>query len=94
MSDNLRRSRAVCHALTHAYPVAPHGNLARHLLTLATLLSGIVGSRSTQLPTMATKVPAGPKPESRVKHLAHWLGNTHILEEVYFLPYADLLLPH
>jgi len=94
MSDNLRRYRAICHALTQAYPVAPQGNLARHLMTLAALISGIVGSRSTQLPTIATKVPNGTKPESRVKRFARWLGNANILEEVYFLPYADILLHH
>ncbi len=85
MSDNLRRYRAICHALTQAYPVAPQGNLARHLTTLAALISGMVGSRSTQLPTIATKVPDGTKPESRVKRFARWLDNDHILEEVYFL---------
>jgi len=53
-----------------------------------------VGSRSTQLPTIATKVPAGTKPESRVKRFARWLGNDDILEEVYFLPYAAILLSH
>jgi hypothetical protein len=94
MSDNLRRYRAICHALTQAYPVAPQGHLARHLMTLAALMSGIVGGRSTPLPTMATKVPSGTKPESRVKRLARWRGNATILEEVYFLPYADILLHH
>src|SRR6266699_5414787 len=94
MSDNLRRYRAICQALKQAYPVAPQGNLARHLTTLAALISGMVGSRSTQLPTIATKVPAGTKPESRVKRFARWLGNDDILEEVYFLPYAAILLSH
>src|SRR5262244_4246682 len=94
MSDNLRRYRAICHALTHAYPTPPTGHFARHVQTLAALISGIVGSRSTQLPTIATKVPNGTKPESRVKRFARWLGNANILEEVYFLPYADILLHH
>ena len=94
MSDNLRRYRAICHALTQAYPVAPQGNLARHLTTLAALISGMVGSRSTQLPPIATKVPDGTKPESRVKRFARWLGNDDILEEGYFLPYAAILLSH
>jgi hypothetical protein len=62
--------------------------------TLAALISGIVGSKSTQLPHIATKVPAGAKPESRVKRLTRWLDNERILEEVYFLPYAALLLTH
>jgi hypothetical protein len=92
MSDNLRRYRAIRDALMHAYPTPPTGNFARHVQTLAALISGIVGSKSTQLPTIATKVPDGTKPESRVKRFARWVDNAHILEEVYFLPCADVLL--
>jgi hypothetical protein len=64
------------------------------LITLAALISGIVGSKSTQLPHIAAKVPNGTKPESRVKRFARWFDNDHVLEEVYFLPYADVLLHH
>jgi Transposase DDE domain len=94
MSDNLRRYRAIRHALAQCYPTSSQGNFARHLNTLAALISGIVGSKSTQLPHIATKVPDGTKPESRVKRFARWCDNAHILEEVYFLPYADVLLRH
>src|SRR6267142_5702166 len=94
MSDNLRRYRAICHALTQAYPTPPTGPFARHVQTLAALISGIVGGQSTQLPTIATKVPDGSKPESRVKRFARWLDNARILEEVYFLPYVEILLAH
>src|SRR2546429_4937658 len=94
MSDNLRRYRAIRDALTQCYPGQPSGTVARHLNTLAALISGIVGSKSTQLPTIATKVPDGTKPESRVKRFARWFDNAHILEEVYFLPYAEVLLRH
>ena len=94
MSDNLHRYRAIRNALKQAYPAQPQGNLARHLNTLAALISGIVGSKSSQLPHIATKVPDGTKPESRVKRFTRWLDNDHILEEVYFLPYADVLLRH
>jgi Transposase DDE domain len=94
MSDNLRRYRAIREALTQCYPGQPSGTVARHLITLAALISGIVGSKSTQLPHMAAKVPNGTKPESRVKRFARWLDNAHILEEVYFLPYAEILLQH
>jgi len=51
-----------------------------------------VGSKSTQLPSVATKIPDGTKPESRVKRLTRWLNNEHIVEEVYFVPYVELLL--
>jgi len=94
MSDNLRRYHAIRNALTQASPTQPTGNLARHLNTLAALISGIVGSKSTQLPNIAAKVPNGTKPESRVKRFARWFDNDHILEEGYFLPYADILLRH
>ena len=85
---------AIRNALTQASPTQPTGNLARHLNTLAALISGIVGSKSTQLPNIAAKVPNGTKPESRVKRFARWFDNDHILEEGYFLPYADILLRH
>ena len=58
------------------------------------MISGIVASKSTQLPKVAAKVPNGAKPESRVKRFARWLDNARILEEVYFLPYAEILLAH
>ena len=92
MSDNLRRSRAICNALTQAYPTPPTGQFARHVHTLAALRSGIVGGKSTQLPHIATKVPDGSQPESRVKRFARWLDNARILEERYFLPYAEIFL--
>src|ERR671938_1167977 len=92
MSDNLRQYRAIRKALRQAYPGEPQGRCARHLATLAALISGIVASKSTQLPKVAAKVPDGAKPESRVKRFTRWLDNERILEEVYFLPYVELLL--
>jgi hypothetical protein len=94
MSDNLRRYRAIREALTQWYPGQPSGTVARHLSTLAALISGIVGGKSTQLPHIATKVPDGTKPESRVKRFTRWLDNDRIVEEMSFLPYADVLLRH
>ena len=91
MSNNLRRYRAIQDALIQWYPDQPTGSVARHLTTLAALISGIVGSKSTQLPSVATTIPDGPKPESRVKRLTRWLDNARILEEVYFLPSVDSL---
>ena len=92
MSDNLRRYRARRDALTPWYPGQPTGTVARHLTTLAALISGIVGSKSPQLPSIATKIPDGATPESRVKRLTRWLDNARILEEVSFFPYVDQLL--
>jgi hypothetical protein len=90
--DNLRRYRAVLAALRQAYPVPPRGNLARHLNTLAWLISGIVGSRRTNYPEIAQKCPDGNRPESRVKHFSRWVNNEQIDTETYFAPYVVSLL--
>ena len=94
MSDNLRRYRAIRDAFTQGYPGKPTGTVARHLTTLAALISGIVGSKRTQLPSVATNIPDGTKPESRVKRLPRWLDNERILEELSFVPDAEILVAH
>ncbi len=71
--------------------------MASHLNTLAAMISGIVGSRSTNLPAIASKVPGGPKgpntkSESRVKRFERWLRNKAVENETYFLPFAEALL--
>jgi Transposase DDE domain len=92
MSDNLRRYRAIRRALTQCYPGEMSGRMAQHLTTLAAFISGIVGSKSSQLPSIATKIADQSKLESRVKRLSRWLDNEHVKEEIYFLPYAEMLL--
>ena len=92
MSDNLRRYRAIRRALTQCYPGEMSSRMAQHVTTLAALISGIVGSKSSQLSRIATKIADQAKAESRVKRLSRWLDNEHIKEEIYFLPYAEMLL--
>lgn len=92
MSDNHRRYRAIRESLTQCYPGELSGRMAQHLTILAAFISGIVASKSSQLPSIATKIADRAKPESRVKRLSRWLDNEHIKEEIYFLPYAELLL--
>jgi hypothetical protein len=87
MSDNLRRYRAIRDALTQWYPGQPTGSIARHLTMLAALISGIVGSKSTQLPSIATKIPDGARPESRVKRLTRWLDNERVVFQKWRWPY-------
>jgi hypothetical protein len=94
MSDNLRRYRVIREALIQGYPGQPTGIVARHLTTLAALISGIVGSQSTQLPKVATHIPDGAKPASRIKRFARWVDNAHITAERYFVPYAEVMLAH
>jgi hypothetical protein len=92
MSDNLRRYRTIRTAIKELYPGEPRGNQARHLNTLAALISGIVGSKSTNLPAIAGKVPDWTKRESRVKRFSRWVQNERIDAAVYFLPYVEALL--
>jgi hypothetical protein len=92
VSDNRRRFRAIRDGLRRLYPVEPKGNFARHLNTLAGLISGIVGSRRVNLPAIAAKVPDGTKKESRVKRFARWVNNDQVSTDLYFLPFAEALL--
>ena len=92
MSDNLRRYHSIREALRQCYPGEMSGRMAQHLTTLAAFISGIVGSKSSQMPRIATKIADRAKPESRVKRLSRWLGNEEMKEEIYFLPYAEILL--
>jgi hypothetical protein len=92
MSDNHRRYRAIHEALTQCYPGEISGRMAQHLTVLAAFISGIVGSKSSQLPSIATKIADRAQPESRVKRLSRWLKNNEVKEEIYFLPYAEMLL--
>ena len=86
MSDNLRQYRAIREALLQGYPGQPPGQRARHVVTLAALLSGMVASKSTPWPKIASQVPNGTQPESRVKRFARWMDNDTITAQWYFLP--------
>ncbi len=90
--DNFHRYQAVRKALKQFYPGEPSGNVARHLNTLAWMISGIVGSKRTNYPEIAKKAPNGTKPTSRVKRFTRWVNNERIDFETYFAPYVVALL--
>jgi DDE family transposase len=92
MSDSLRRYRAIRDALLQLYPTTLTARQARHLTTLAALISGIVGSRQTQLPAIASKLPDCTKRESRIKRFQRWVTNPNVTAEHYFLPFAQALI--
>ena len=64
MSHNLRRYRATERTLRQLYSTEPKRNVARQLNPLCRLVSGIVGSKRTNLPAIAGKVPHRAKKES------------------------------
>lgn len=90
--DNYRRYQVVKQALKQFYPNEPSGNLARHLNTMAWMVSGIVGSKRTSYSEIAKKAPNGTKPTSRAKRFSRWVNNERVDFETYFAPYAVGLL--
>jgi hypothetical protein len=94
MSDSRRTYRAIKKAILQLYPTPPQGNLARHLTTLVGLVSGIVLSRSCQLPKIASKVPGEVHPDSRTKQFSRWVNNEAVTFDLYFLPFVKPLLAH
>jgi len=92
VSDSRRTYRAIKRAILQLYPTRPQGNLARHLSTLVGLVSGIVLSKSCQLPKIASKVPGEVHPDSRTKQFSRWVNNDAITFDLYFLPFLEPLL--
>ena len=91
MSDNHRRYFAIHCALTRLCPNAK-GHAARHLRTLTALICGIVGSKKTQLPAIASKTPGPAKRQSRITTFERWIKNKAITVERYYLPYIRAFL--
>jgi len=92
MSDSRRVYRAVKKAILSQYPTKPKGNLVRHLDTLVGMVSGIVLSKSSQLPKIASKIPGEVHPDSRVKQMSRWVNNEAITFGLYFLPFVEIWL--
>jgi hypothetical protein len=92
MSDNLRRYLAIRDALRQWYPGNLNGHQARHLITLAMLISGIVGSQHTHLDKVAAQVPDGAKPASRAKRFARWIANDGLTASISYVPFAEMVL--
>jgi hypothetical protein len=92
MSDSRRTYRAIKKAILQLYPSQPQGNLARHMTTLVGLVSGIVLSKSCQLPKIASQVPGEVHPDSRTKQFSRWINNEAVTFDLYFLPFLEPLL--
>ena len=91
MSDNLRRYRAIKHQLLQLCPDAK-GRQLQYLSVLAGLISGIVGSRHTALPNVASKIVDDTKLTSRVKRLSRLIQNEHFEPQAVYLPFAQALV--
>jgi len=92
MSENIRRFKIILSSLKKLSPAPPTGNYARRLTTLAYLIAGTIGSRSCQLPVIATKVIDHRLADSKIKSFSRWIANGHVSLQGYFLPFVQALL--
>jgi hypothetical protein len=94
MSDSRQQYRAIKRAMKQLYPGEPRGNLARHLETLVFMISGIIASKSCQLPKIASRVPGSVHPDSRTKQLSRWVQNDNVTFGLYSrsVPFVQPLL--
>lgn len=92
MSDNRRIYRHIMSSLRQLYPKQLTGNQARHLNTLAGMITGIVQSKSCHFEAMARKAPDHSKPTSRAKRFTRYVQNKKVDTETFFLPFIRELL--
>jgi Transposase DDE domain len=92
MSDSRRVYRAINQAVKQLYLSEPRGNVARHLNTLAGMVTGLVLGKSCHLPKLAHKAPDATLAESRHKRFSRWVQNDAITAEIYYLPFVQALL--
>lgn len=92
MSDNRYVYRTIRKAIRQLLPSEPKGNYARKLNTLAGMISGIVQSRSCQMPAIARKTPDKTKADSRIKRYSRWIKNKRVGYEGYYLPFVREIL--
>jgi hypothetical protein len=56
------------------------------------MVTGIVLSKSSQLPKLAAKVPRAVQDDSQIKQFKRWVKNEQVTAEMYFLPFVLPLL--
>ena len=92
MSDNRRVYRRIKQGLLQLYPKQLTGNQARHLNTLAGMMTGIVQSKRCHFEMMAAKTPGSEKVASRVKRFRRYTQNEVIDRETYYMPFITELV--
>ena len=92
MGDNHHVYRRIRKSLRQIYPKRLTGRQAKHMNTLAGMVSGIVRSGKSQLKAMAKKAADSSKVESRIKRFSRYLQNETIDAQTYFMPFLEALL--
>lgn len=92
MSDSRRRYHAIKSKLLQLWPQQPTGRQIQSLTVLALMISGMVGSKSTQTRQVAKQSGVGGKVDSRSKRIERWYRHDGHTYEVHYLPYIKQLL--
>lgn len=92
MSDNRQVYRRIKKGLLQLYPKQLTGNQARHLNTLAGMMTGIVQSKRCHFETMAAKTPGTGKVSSRGKRFSRYTQNEGVDQETYYMPFIRELI--
>jgi len=93
MGDNHHVYRRIRESLKQVYPQRLTGRQARHMNTLAGMISGIVRSGKSQLKAMAKKAPDKSKVESRIKRFTRYLQNENVDSCTIFAEITQRLAP-
>lgn len=92
MGDNHQVYRRINQGLRQLYPKQMTGRQARHMNTLAGMVSGIVRSGKCQMKAMGKKAPDKSKVESRSKRFTRYVQNEQVDVQSYYLPFIIPLL--
>lgn len=90
MTDSQRVYSKVLQTMKKLLPTQKQG----HVVTLAMMISGIVLGGKAQLSAMSLEVPHPAKPKSLERRMRRWVKHEQVDEQVYYLPYTELLLQH
>ncbi len=92
MSDNRRVYRRIESKLRQLFPKQLTGNQARHMNTLAAMITGIVQSKSCNLGAMARKIPTETQVASVEKKFTRFIQNDNVSYDLFFLPFITIIL--
>ena len=88
MSNEVRLFQTVSRMINKFLP----GMLEANRVSLAYLITGIIGSKSVQLSQIANKVVYAGKESSLVERFRRFLQNEHTVVRTEFLPFLELIL--
>jgi hypothetical protein len=88
MSNEVRLYQTVSRMINKFLPGMPEV----HRVSLAYLVTGIIGSKSVRLSEIANKVAYAGKETSLVERFRRYLQNENIVVRTEFLPFLDLML--